>query len=446
MAMTEQRSGRRLKSSHREQIEDRISDLPDSVLSHILSFLSTQESVATAILGRRWRYLWSYVPNLDFDCVNQEIIYRVLLQHKLHSLTAFRLRYATRCSAYQLETWITFAVARNVRKLDLRLKDHVSSRRIALPRCLFTCETLVHLTLDSCGVVPSSGAVRLPRLEKLHLWYLDYETDESLPRLISGCPVLEELSIIFYWDIVYCNVSSPTIKRFLLKFTSEYSGGPDRLEINTPALEYIEINDYFLNIKIKCGVLTSLFEANITLQNDGQLCFQSVRKCLDSLCNVKYLTLDLSRCVEIIDSVPSPWTTSFRNLTKLELTADCCFLPKFLEIADNLEILIFTEQCCYDQRYDEEEIEEWKETPQRKVPTCLSSHVRIIKLLDIKGNKHDFEFIRYLLRNAQVLEMMEIAYAESLTLEEKVNILEKISRFQRGSNKCEVAFVDVKVT
>ncbi|KAL7129564.1 hypothetical protein ABFS83_13G075800 [Erythranthe nasuta] len=439
--MTEQRSRRRLKSS---QIDDRLSDLPDSVLSHILSFLSTQESVATAILGRRWRYLWSYVPNLDFDCVNQEIIYRVLLQHKVHTLTAFRLHYETRCSAYQLETWITFAVARNVRKLDLCLKDHVSSRQIALPRCLFTCETLVDLTLDSCGVVPLSGAVRLPRLKKLDLWYLDYETHESLPRLISGCPVLEELSIIFYGDIVYCNVSSPTIKGFFLKFTSEYCGGPDRLEINTPALEYIEINDYFLNIKIKCGVLTSLVEANITLHNDGQLCFQSLRKCLDSLCNVKYLTLDLSRCVEIIDSVPSPWTTSFRNLTQLELIADCCFLPKFLEIADNLEILIFTEQCCYDQRYDEEEIEGWKETPQRKVPRCLSSHLRIIKLLDIKGNKHDFEFIRYLLRNAQVLEMMEIAYAESLTLEEKVNILEKISRFQRGSKKCEVAFVDVK--
>ncbi|KAL7087684.1 hypothetical protein ACP275_13G083200 [Erythranthe tilingii] len=440
--MTEQRSGRRLKSS---QIDDRLSDLPDSVLSHILSFLSTQESVATTILGRRWRYLWSYVPNLDFDCENQEIIYRVLLQHKVHSLTAFRLHYETRCSAYQLETWITFAVARNVQKLDLCLKGQESSRQIALPRCLFTCETLVDLTLDSCGVVPLSGAVRLPRLEKLHLWYLEYEADESLPRLISGCPVLEELSIIYYKDIVYCNVSSPTIKRFLLNFTSEYCGGPDRLEINTPALEFLEINDYFLDIIIKCGVLTSLFEANITLHNDGQLYFPSLRKFLDSLCNVKYLMLDLSRCVEIIDYVPSPWTTSFRNLTQLELIADCCFLPKFLEIADNLEILIFTEQCCYDQGYDEEEIEGWKETPQRKVPTCLSSHLRIIKLLDIKGNKHDFEFIRYLLRNAQALEMMEIAYAESLTLEEKVNILEKISRFQRGSNKCEVAFVDVKV-
>lgn len=40
------------------------------------------------------------------------------------------------------------------------------------------------------------------------------------------------------------------------------------------------------------------------------------------------------------------WTLStFHNLTKLELKADCRFLLKLLENADNLEILIFWEVC-----------------------------------------------------------------------------------------------------
>ncbi|KAJ1382089.1 Leucine-rich repeat domain superfamily [Sesbania bispinosa] len=46
---------------------DRISTLPDEVLCHILSFLPTEEAIATSLLSRRWRSLWYSVPTLNFD-------------------------------------------------------------------------------------------------------------------------------------------------------------------------------------------------------------------------------------------------------------------------------------------------------------------------------------------------------------------------------------------
>ncbi|CAN1179369.1 Putative FBD-associated F-box protein At5g22720 [Linum perenne] len=53
-----QREGSKRKST-------RLSDLPDSILHHILSFLTSKWAVQTSVLSRRWRCLWKYVPVLN---------------------------------------------------------------------------------------------------------------------------------------------------------------------------------------------------------------------------------------------------------------------------------------------------------------------------------------------------------------------------------------------
>jgi hypothetical protein len=44
-----------------------LSNLPEEVLRHILSFLSTKDDVRTSLLSKRWEYLWASIPNLDFE-------------------------------------------------------------------------------------------------------------------------------------------------------------------------------------------------------------------------------------------------------------------------------------------------------------------------------------------------------------------------------------------
>ncbi|KAL7129573.1 hypothetical protein ABFS83_13G076500 [Erythranthe nasuta] len=81
----------------------------------------------------------------------------------------------------------------------------------------------------------------------------------------------------------------------------------------------------------------------------------------------------------------------FHNLTKLKLDAgDCRFLLKFLVNADNLEVLIFRQYNFWDE--ENEEIEGCMELPPQ-VPTCVLSHLRVIKVYRFVGKECEFETI-----------------------------------------------------
>ncbi|GAB2230598.1 hypothetical protein Droror1_Dr00014874 [Drosera rotundifolia] len=67
---------------------DRLSDLPDEVLGHILSFLPTQKAVQTSALSKRWKGVFSLATGLEFhDCYKTtpfiNFVDRVLSLHKV---------------------------------------------------------------------------------------------------------------------------------------------------------------------------------------------------------------------------------------------------------------------------------------------------------------------------------------------------------------------------
>lgn len=55
------------KSDSQASSKNRISELPDAVPCHILSFPSTKHVASTSVLSTRWKNICVSFPNLDFS-------------------------------------------------------------------------------------------------------------------------------------------------------------------------------------------------------------------------------------------------------------------------------------------------------------------------------------------------------------------------------------------
>ncbi|CAA0816248.1 Unknown protein [Striga hermonthica] len=462
---------------------DRLSDLPDEILSHILSFLPIKTSVSTSTLAARWRFVWAYSPNIQIvdgslslhSIYDHSDILRIILpQCEAHGLNTLRILGDIFFDC-ELERFLESAVACKMKTLEItQTYDYCD-----LPHCVLTSQTLVDLKLSRFFIKMKNVTVCLPALKRLHFTTVGLQ-DGSLENLIFGCPVLEEFTgFNCAEDVVSHSLSSSTMKRLVLKSGTFYN----KLKIDIPALDYLLMPYDFPQI-FSVGPMDSLIGAHIFVRDDtlnvnGNL--YSLVEFLGRFSNVKELSLcswprgrrkvrdltpvDLNiefhnlakltvegdwRIIsyfvekanklevlnvrqyserEMEETLQSPMVNSImklHNLIKLELRVDWWFLTYFLEKADKLKVLIIRNNV-----YRKQKRKRWLAAPLQ-VPNCLSSHLKIVEIHELNGTEHELDMVRYLLKNAKVLERMELhCLAESIG---------RISSFDRGSEKCEIVF------
>ncbi|KAL7216984.1 hypothetical protein ACSBR1_028832 [Camellia fascicularis] len=303
--------------------EDRISKLPDALLCHILSFLSTKNAVGTSILSTRWRNLWTSVPKLDFDdneffCeyarlseerkieVDSSFQYfmnRVLLLSDAPCFHKFHIKVRNPGHLDLVDSWISAAIEHNVQELELR--DDVETN-VKLPHTIFTSKTLVVLTLWEAFLdVP--GSVWLPSLKSLNLHSVKYENEDSLLKLLSGCPVLENFYMVRWIldTLQVLNISVPTLKHLTVIWYRDYFQDEDledlddqgcKLVVDAPQLEHIYLSDYctdeFLFRNLQCLSKASLFvgSSDLSFIDDGL----RIYRLLSGIPNVKFLDAHFS--------------------------------------------------------------------------------------------------------------------------------------------------------
>ncbi|XP_055960394.1 F-box/FBD/LRR-repeat protein At1g16930-like [Mercurialis annua] len=171
-----------------------LNNLLDDVLVDIISRLDIKEAIRTNVLSKRWEYLWASKSDFDFEegCNDMRyfmcIVDRAFASRNSSSINEFRLSCEVGHDDSHIKTWICAAVKRNVHAVNIIL-DGV----FVLPSCLLTCATLTSLCLCLPYDLRVPTPISLSALKFLVLDSVKFSADNSIQKLLSGCPVLEKL-------------------------------------------------------------------------------------------------------------------------------------------------------------------------------------------------------------------------------------------------------------
>ncbi|VVB01399.1 unnamed protein product [Arabis nemorensis] len=285
---------------------DRISELPESLLSGILSYLPVNDSVKTSALSTRWKNQCLNVPVLEVDLKYKDVPFLFMTFHEKF-LPQLRLQ------TFKLKSRIVeidglkdrIATVIDHRIQHLYVKSSVFYREEGrllpfvdtMPLNLYTCKTLVSLKLSDSGL-HDPGFVSLPCLKLMHHRDIRWLAPMTLEKLLSGCPLLEELSLL-------------RGVRLLMR------------------------NLWLRGIVIVC--LRMMWLRGIVIISDFLTGISSVRHMIISQRTVKFMLLDIYSQVKV-GPVPK-----FNNLSRLQAvfaSSSLPILPAILESCPNLKHLI----------------------------------------------------------------------------------------------------------
>ncbi|KNA23556.1 hypothetical protein SOVF_023650 [Spinacia oleracea] len=433
-----------------KQVEelDIISNLPDHVIAHIISFLPTAEAIRTSIFSSRWKYLWKGITSIRIEGRESNpdrfanLVEHVLDNCKSTNFLSVELSCPDKIGLSRINAWISAALSCEIEKLVLYFHKYFLDRsKPPLPECVLDCSTLIVLKLDSYFDlrIPES-LVCFPHLKSLDFNVILPSQDRVMHQLFSYCSVLEELSLSGLLDsgkVRKINICIPTLKKLRLCLEYSKEGEYDVL-IDTPNLEYLYIqDDSFSRFVVKN--LSRLHHVEIMYE---AVCIESVEpkhinsllELLKGIAATDVMTLHFPTSSVLGLALSHTWPT-FSNLRMLEInltdeTGWTCF-PRVLHSAPNLKVLI-VDLTTMNWDLDEREPCMW--TPPDSVPICLLENLQIIGVKRYVGFDDEFHALEYLLENAQVLERMMI---DPYPPEESVN---ELLMCPRAPGTCNVEF------
>ncbi|KAK7263574.1 hypothetical protein RJT34_31166 [Clitoria ternatea] len=256
-----------------KSVPDRISDLPDAVLHHILFLLPIKCVAQMSILSKRFKFLWTTFPDLDFTTLTNVNPFEIssnkknikfskferFLRHPLDNSTRLDfitqvlstrdknsdiriLCFRARLSFSRLNSLMRSAIRHNVRELDVEVDTEVfTDDYFNFPRCVIGSESLKVLKLKSGFRLPPSSVMRtgFQSLQTLSLSYVVLYNQPSLPDLFSesSFPLLRTLHLDLCLGLKYLRVGCGALQDLSLERCYQLDG----LDLSCAKLERMRV-------------------------------------------------------------------------------------------------------------------------------------------------------------------------------------------------------------
>ncbi|KAF7086640.1 hypothetical protein CFC21_089926 [Triticum aestivum] len=203
--------------------KDRLGDLTDDLLRHVLSLLPPEDALKTCVLDTRWRELWRRTTSMHFDathCERCEQLVKLFIQLRGNSPLP-KCEISTSSDDHphhadfiytNTELLIDYALECQVKELLLKA-DHIDDGAIILDMPLISRHLkILHLEDVTCSALNFSGCQVLEELKMEHCEiYAHKISSKSLKRLCitEQCSVPQEFHIqIFAPDLISLQISN----------------------------------------------------------------------------------------------------------------------------------------------------------------------------------------------------------------------------------------------
>lgn len=342
------------KLAGEDEISDRISELPDSIIHHILGFLRCTKDVArTTVLSKNWKRVFDSYQSFHFDqrwfrrrmeagffgyqagekrrygdrdnfkaYVGKSLATRL---DRLECADKFRLfandidMPLTEC----ITGWIRAAIAKNVKELDVHIETF---RPVPIPINLTNSSSITFLKLTGHTLL-GLASLKMCNLRGVSIKEARYFDVNLMKKLEENCPLLEDLRIVGCPKLSHLQISS----LINLKRVEVHDCGlAKRIEIAAPKLETFWFHAK-KNQKCKINLKCSENLRNLTLKDSGmrdsafEYCISmspllerlELRKCTRikklKICSLTLKSLALIKCSKLKEvEVNAPYLNSFQ--------------------------------------------------------------------------------------------------------------------------------------
>lgn len=298
-----------------EMVIDRISSLPEDIIHHVMSFLSTVEVTQTSVLSKRFNSIWSTFPVIDFDeysfligtpsidLRDQSKIDEFLnfvdnsLQHRRSNISLKRFRlWVAFCyvkSDPRINRSIDFALESNVQELDLDIHLQNGLKYYNLPHRVLAAKSIKVLKLEGCNLGVQDLILNCPLMEDFRLKDCD-----GLKSIMVSTAKLLSLELDCCKDLERIKVNAQNLQSFFF-MPSRRSSVTKPCEINLCACEFLK------TLKVGGPSITDKwFECHVPkftllemLSLDGCETLQKIKISLQRL-----KSIELLRCLSIVDA------------------------------------------------------------------------------------------------------------------------------------------------